>query len=75
MFNPAGQAETVDPKGAYQRRFIAELAREPGAEALGFFEAVPRSLGLDPKAPYPRPVVDLAEGRARALAAYAARKS
>lgn len=75
VFNPAGQAEKFDPKGAYQRRFIAELAREPGAEALGFFEAVPRSLGLDPKAPYPRPVVDLAEGRARALAAYAARKS
>ncbi|OYX17580.1 MAG: hypothetical protein B7Z04_14510 [Rhodobacterales bacterium 32-66-9] len=75
VFNPAGQAEKFDPKGAYQRRFIAELAREPGAEALGFFDAVPRSWGLDPKAPYPRPVVDLAEGRARALAAYAARKS
>jgi deoxyribodipyrimidine photo-lyase len=75
VFNPAGQAEKFDAKGAYQRRFIAELAREPGAEATGFFEAVPRSWGLDAKAPYPRPVVDLAEGRARALAAYASRKS
>ncbi len=75
VFNPAGQAEKFDGKGAYQRRFIAELAREPGAEATGFFEAVPRSWGLDAKAPYPRPVVDLAEGRARALAAYASRKS
>ena len=75
VFNPAGQAEKFDAKGAYQRRFIAELAREPGAEATGFFEAVPRSWGLDAKASYPRPVVDLAEGRARALAAYASRKS
>jgi deoxyribodipyrimidine photo-lyase len=75
VFNPAGQAEKFDAKGVYQRRFIAELARQPGPEALGFFDAVPRNWGLDPKTPYPKPVVDLAEGRARALAAYAARKA
>lgn len=75
VFNPAGQAEKFDPRGSYRRRFIAELSREPGAEALGFFRAVPRSWGLDPRAPYPAPVVDLAEGRARALAAYSARNA
>ncbi|TAG12465.1 MAG: deoxyribodipyrimidine photo-lyase [Rhodobacterales bacterium] len=75
VFNPAGQAEKFDAKSDYRRRFIAELSRNPGAEALAFFDAVPRSWGLDPKAHYPAPVVDLAEGRARALAAYAARKA
>jgi deoxyribodipyrimidine photo-lyase len=75
VFNPAGQAEKFDPKGDYRRRFVAELSRQPGRDALDWFEAVPRSWGLDPGAPYPAPVVDLAEGRARALAAFAARKT
>lgn len=73
IFNPATQVEKFDPKVAYRRRFIAEGQRAPGAEALAFFDAAPRSWALDPSRPYPRPVVDLAEGRARALAAYAAR--
>jgi deoxyribodipyrimidine photo-lyase len=75
VFNPAGQAEKFDPKGDYRRRFVAELSRQPGPEALGFFDAVPRSWHLDPKAPYPAALIDLAEGRARALAAYAARNA
>jgi deoxyribodipyrimidine photo-lyase len=75
VFNPAGQAEKFDPKGDYRRRFIAELSRNPGPEALAFFEAAPKAWGLDPARRYPAPVVDLAEGRARALAAYAARKA
>jgi deoxyribodipyrimidine photo-lyase len=75
VFNPAGQAEKFDPTGAYQRRFVAELAKDPGPEATGYFDAVPRSWGLDPKAAYPEPVVTLAEGRARALAAYGARNA
>jgi len=75
VFNPAGQAERFDADGAYRRRFIAEGSRQPAAEALSFFAAVPRSWGLDPAGPYPAPVVDLAEGRARALAAYGARNA
>jgi deoxyribodipyrimidine photo-lyase len=75
VFNPAGQAEKFDPKGDYRRRFVAELSPRPGPEALDWFAAVPRSWGLDPKAPYPAPVVDLATGRARALAAFQARKA
>jgi deoxyribodipyrimidine photo-lyase len=75
VFNPAGQAARFDPDHAYVRRFVAELAPRPGPEANDFFAAVPRSWGLDPKAPYPAPVVDLAEGRARALAAFSARRA
>ena len=75
VFNPASQAEKFDPKGDYRRRFVAELSRTPGPEAMAFFDAVPRAWGLDPKLPYPAPVVDLAAGRAAALAAYAARRA
>jgi deoxyribodipyrimidine photo-lyase len=75
VFNPASQAEKFDPRGDYRRRFVAELSRAPGVEALAYFDAVPRSWGLDPQAPYPAPLVDLGEGRARALAAYGARKA
>ena len=74
IFNPATQAEKFDPLHRYRRRFIAELTRTPGAEALAFFDAVPKSWALDPKRPYPRPLVDLAAGRDRALAAYQANK-
>lgn len=70
IFNPATQADKFDPKRAYRHRFIAELSPRPGAEALSFFDAVPRSWQLDPEAPYPSPLIDLAEGRKRALAAY-----
>lgn len=73
IFNPATQVEKFDPKGIYRRRFIAEGQRNPAPEALAFFDAAPRSWQLDPARPYPRPIVDLATGRARALAAYAAR--
>ena len=74
IFNPAGQGEKFDAGGVYRRRYIAELSRDPGPEARAYFDAVPRSWGLDPKAPYPLPMVDLAEGRARALAALAGMK-
>jgi deoxyribodipyrimidine photo-lyase len=75
IFNPETQAEKFDPKAEYRRRFIAELSDKPPSEALAFFDAVPRSWALDPRAPYPEPAVSLAEGRARALAAYSARSS
>jgi len=52
---------------------VAELSRDPGPEARAYFDAVPRSWGLDPAAPYPAPAITLEAGRARALAAYGAR--
>ena len=75
VFNPSGQAEKFDADARYRRRFIAELSKQPGPEALAFFDAAPRSWGLSPGQAYPKPVVDLAEGRATALAAYGARNA
>jgi deoxyribodipyrimidine photo-lyase len=69
IFNPAGQAEKFDTDQAYRRRWIAELTRQPGPQAQSYFAAVPRSWQLDPARRYPLPRIDLAEGRARALAA------
>ncbi len=74
IFNPARQVETFDPEAAYRKRFVAEGQRKPGPEALAFFDAVPRRWKLSATAPYPPPLVDLAEGRARAREAYGARK-
>jgi deoxyribodipyrimidine photo-lyase len=73
VFNPVTQLEKFDPKGHYTRSWIAEGQRDPPATALAYFEAVPRAWRLSPDMPYPQPVVDAAEGRARALAAYEAR--
>ena len=75
VFNPAGQAEKFDAEETYRRRFLAEWSKAPGPEALRYFETVPRSWGLDPGRAYPAPLVDLAEGRARALAAYGSRNA
>ena len=73
VFNPAGQLEKFDPEGSYRRAWIAEGQARPPATARAFFDAVPRGWGLSADLAYPVPVVDLAEGRARALAAYGAR--
>jgi deoxyribodipyrimidine photo-lyase len=74
VFNPETQAEKFDPHGRYRRRWVAELSAQPPETALAFFEAAPRSWGLSPRDAYPaRPVVDAAEGRRRALAAYESR--
>ncbi len=75
VFNPAGQAEKFDGDGRYRRRFLSEMSKTPGEEAMRFFEAVPRSWKLDPGQAYPGPIIDLADGRARALAAYGARNA
>ncbi len=75
IFNPATQAEKFDPEARYRRRWVAELSRNPGAEALSFFDAAPLSWQLDPARRYPLPMIDLAAGRERALAALAAGKA
>lgn len=69
IFNPETQAEKFDPAGLYRRRWLAEGQRDPGADALAYFDAVPRAWGLSPKDAPARPLIALAEGRARALAA------
>ena len=73
--NPATQAEKFVALGMYRKRFIAEMSRDPGPEALAYFEATPRNWRLDPNAPYPARIIALFEGRDRALAAYGLRKA
>jgi deoxyribodipyrimidine photo-lyase len=68
IFNPVLQGEKFDPDGAYVRRFVPELADMP-AKFVHKPWAAPR-----PTANYPRPIVDLAEGRASTLAAFKALK-
>ncbi len=70
IFNPATQAEKFDPKGEYRKKWIAEGQGNPPDTALAFFEAAPRAWGLGPGDPYPDRLIDLAEGRLRALDAY-----
>jgi deoxyribodipyrimidine photo-lyase len=74
VFNPVLQGQKFDPDGAYVRKFVPALAPLPdavlhtpwAADAATLARAGVR-LGVD----YPRPLVDLAAGRTRALAAYA----
>ncbi|WP_413719870.1 cryptochrome/photolyase family protein [Silicimonas sp. MF1-12-2] len=73
VFNPATQLEKFDPEGTYRRRWIAEGEARPTETALSYFDAIPERWGLSSGRAYPKAVVDLAEGRARALAAYEAR--
>lgn len=73
VFNPVTQLDKFDRNRAYADRWIAEGKRNPDPMALSYFDAVPRSWGLDPGAPYPDPVVTPEHGRTRALDAYAAR--
>ena len=75
VFNPAGQADKFDAKGAYRRRFLAELSPRPGEQALDYYAATPLSWRLDPGTPYPQPLIALDQGRARALEAYAQRNT
>lgn len=70
VFNPETQLDKFDKAHAYSRAWIAEGQGQPPATALSYFDAVPESWGLSAKARYPRPVVDLAVGRARALEVY-----
>uniref|UniRef100_UPI001F318CC3 cryptochrome/photolyase family protein n=1 Tax=Falsiroseomonas oryziterrae TaxID=2911368 RepID=UPI001F318CC3 len=75
VFNPVLQGEKFDPDGAYVRRWLPQLAKLPKAFVHKPWEApegVLAAAGLRLGRDYPRPVVGPAEGRARALAAFAA---
>lgn len=73
VFNPETQAEKFDRDQSYRKRWLAELSRTPPQTAQDFFAAVPRNWKMNPAAPYPERLIDLKEGRERALEAYAAR--
>jgi deoxyribodipyrimidine photo-lyase len=73
VFNPVTQAEKFDADGAYVRRFVPELARLPDRWLHAPWtapEAVLAEAGVRLGRDYPRPVVDLADGRTRALEVY-----
>jgi deoxyribodipyrimidine photo-lyase len=72
IFNPVLQGKKFDPDGRYVRHWVPELAalpdayiHEPWAAPDDILRAAKVSLGRT----YPKPIIDLAEGRARALAA------
>jgi deoxyribodipyrimidine photo-lyase len=68
IFNPVLQGKKFDPDGRYVRRFVPELKSLPDRYIHSPWEAP-----LPPKN-YPAPIVDLAEGRTRALSAFKALK-
>jgi deoxyribodipyrimidine photo-lyase len=74
VFNPVLQGRKFDADGAYVRRYVPELAKLDAAHIHAPWEApeaVMTAAGVVLGRNYPRPIVDLAEGRSRALAAYA----
>jgi len=73
IFNPVAQGERYDPDGAYVRLYVPELAKlpsryihQPWVAPAGVLDEAGVRLGRD----YPRPIVDHAAARARALAAF-----
>ena len=64
VFNPVLQGRKFDPDGAYVRRWVPELASVPDRVVHAPWELADGT--------FPPPVVDLAHGRARALAAFRA---
>jgi deoxyribodipyrimidine photo-lyase len=72
VFNPVLQGEKFDGGGAYIRRWLPELARLPDAFVHKPWEAGPlilKDAGVRLGTTYPRPIVDHAMARKRALAA------
>jgi deoxyribodipyrimidine photo-lyase len=75
VFNPVLQGRKFDPGGAYVRTFAPELAGLDAAHVHAPWEApadVLARAGVTLGRDYPRPLVDLSEGRVRALAAFKA---
>jgi deoxyribodipyrimidine photo-lyase len=73
VFNPVLQGHKFDTDGNYVRRFVPELAGLGDRHLHAPWEASEQELGeagIILGKTYPHPIVDLAEGRDRALAAY-----
>jgi deoxyribodipyrimidine photo-lyase len=73
ILNPVAQGEKFDPHGVYVRRWVPELAALPDEWIHKPWEAPPAMLaaaGVQMGNTYPRPIVDHAEARQAALAAF-----
>jgi deoxyribodipyrimidine photo-lyase len=66
IFNPVRQGQRFDPEGNFVRRYCPELASLSAREIHMPSQERLTDLGID----YPGPIVDLREGRARALSAF-----
>ncbi|MBX6329749.1 MAG: deoxyribodipyrimidine photo-lyase [Pseudolabrys sp.] len=78
IFNPVLQGERFDPEGAYVRRWVPELARLPAAFIHKPWLAPDAALaqaGVVLGKTYPYPIIDHADARERALAAFREMKS
>ena len=74
IFNPVTQSRKFDPEGAYIRRWVPELSGLSAKAIHAPWELAPLELlaaGITLGSDYPVPMVDHAEARLRALAAYA----
>jgi deoxyribodipyrimidine photo-lyase len=75
IFNPVTQSERFDPKGAFIRKYVPELARMPLDRLHAPWQMAPleqQAAGCVIGRDYPAPVVDHAKARRRTLERYAA---
>ena len=73
IFNPITQGQKFDTDGIYTRRFVPELANMPDKYLFNPWEASAEILanaGVELGKTYPFPIVNLANSRDRALAAF-----
>ena len=73
IFNPVLQGEKFDPDGAYTQTFVPELAKLPSRylhRPWDAPEAEREAAGIVLGKTYPRPIVDHAAARERALTAF-----
>jgi len=75
IFNPETQAKNFDPKGRYREKWLPDQMFETSETALQFYDAIPKSWGANLTMSDVTPIQGLADGRARALAAYERLKS
>lgn len=73
IFNPVTQGQKFDPEGTYTKKYVPELERIPLKYLFNPWEAPEKDLlkaGVTLGSNYPKPLVDLAASRIRALLAF-----
>lgn len=73
IFNPVSQGEKFDPEGDYVRKFVPELASMPAKHIHAPWRApqcILQEAGVSLGISYPKPIIDHAHARRRALAGY-----